>query len=1083
MNIRKGILTAALATTGVLLLAAPATAATPAPGWTIHSFAAPTSFSANDSAECLSTGSRCDAYQVTATNAGSQPTDGSTVTLTDTLPSDLTVQVIAFFLREPGKNDIGLPAADCNTVSVQCHFSSALPPDASLEMIIAATVEPGAESPLTNQAIVSGGGAPLRETSVQNPLDSPPPFGLSAFGSPFAGLDGALDTQAGAHPYELTTRIDLNNEFRISPLASFEDTSVHDVRDVVVDLPLGLAGSALSASTCTLAQLSAEDPSSPAHCPPDSQVGHIFTQPQFVTSVNGPIYNLVPERGVAAEFGYTDVTKGSHVLYASLAPTPAGYVLRTTSTEIPQIPLTDIVTSFYGDPAARDAAREQEAEDVPTFANSADCSGEALLTQIHADSWQAPGARNPDGSPNFTDPNWASATSESPAVTGCNQLHFKPTIEAKPETNLADSPTGLDVTLKVPQTEGVETLATPPLKKAVVTLPEGMTVNPSSANGLQGCSLADLGMSASGVPNAAPPHCPDASKIGSVELETPALEGVLEGEIYVAKQTENPFGTLLAIYIVINDPTTGVVVKLPGEVRADPETGQLTTVVDQSPQFPFSELRTHFFGGTKAALRTPALCGTYKVTSSLTPWSAPESGPPATPSSPFKITQAASGEQCPETAAEEPHSPSFQAGTLTPTAGLFSPFVLHLRREDGSQELKGLNVTLPEGLIGKLAGIAECSEAQLAQARAREREGGGTEELANPSCPQSSEVGTVTVGAGAGLTPYYTTGKAYLAGPYKGAPLSLAIITPAVAGPYDLGDVLVRTALQVNPETAQITAKSDPLPTILDGIPLDLRSIALDMSRNQFTLNPTSCERKEVKGEALSVLNQVAPLSNPFQVGECAKLGFKPKLALSVTGPTKRAGNPALRATLTYPKKGAYANIAKAAVTLPHSEFLDNAHIKTICTRVQFAEGQTPGERCPPGSVYGHARAITPLLDQPLEGPVYLRSSSHELPDLVAALNGQIQVVLDGTIDSVNGGIRNRFEVVPDALVTKFTLSMQGGKKGLLENSTSLCAKPNRATVKFTAQNGKIDNYRPVVTNSCKRKAKKGKGKHHRRAG
>ncbi len=631
----------------------------------------------------------------------------------------------------------------------------------------------------------------------------------------------------------------------------------------------------------------------------------------------------------------------------------------------------------------------------------------------------------------------------------------------------------------MPQDEGVETLATPPLRKAVVRLPQGMSVNPSSANGLQGCSLAQIGVSASGRPDGEAPQCPDASKIGEVELETPALSGVLHGEIYVAKPSENPFKTLLAIYIAIDDPTTGVIVKLPGEVRANPQTGQLETVVDNSPQFPFSELRTHFFGGQRAALRTPAVCGKYEVTSELTPWSAPESGPPATPSGSFEITQG-----CSPSASHEPNAPSFSAGTVTPAADLYSPFVLHLKREDGSQELKGLNVALPQGLIAKLAGVGECPEADIALARSREHEGGGAEELASPSCPAASEVGTVTVGAGAGLDPFYATGHAYLTGPYKGAPLGLAILTPAVAGPYDLGDVVVRAALRLNPETAQVTAISDEIPHILHGIPLDVRSIALSMSRHEFTLNPTNCEKTAIAGEALSVQNQVANLSNPFQVGGCSALGFAPKLALSVRGKARRGANPTFKAVLTMPPGG--ANIARAAVSLPHSEFLDQAHIRTICTRVQFAAAGGHGEACPAASVYGRAEAVTPLLSQPLSGPVYLRSSSHNLPDLVAALNGQIDVDLDGTVDSVHGGIRNRFEVVPDAPVSRFVLEMQGGKKGLLQNSTDICAAKQRASAEFTAQNGKVSDFKPLLRASCPkphRKPHRGHRRHQRGRG
>jgi hypothetical protein len=1077
---------------GLVLVAAGAVpaiaaAATPAQGWDIHTIALPTHFSAADNTKCLEgvSGSQhpaCDAYQITLANAGSKPTSGA-ITLTDTLPAGLKARRIDLFAGSGGSNP-NLGPEDCTLATVSCHFTGPRAPDQGLEMVVFLTVEPGAPEDLLNTAKVVGGGAPEASTEIHNQLSStPPPFGPLGLANLIAGLDGALETQAGAHPYELTTRIDLNNSLRITPIGTFGPTSIEDPRDISVDLPLGFLGTALATPTCTFAQLSSHIEGGVGGCPRDTIVGHIQTDPPNDDAASGPIYNMTPEHGVAAEFGFVDLIAGSHVLYASVVPTPAGYVLRTTGPELPQIPLTDIVTKFFGDPALRNGGAEEGDPEIPFFTNPSDCSGQPLITSVHIDSWQHPGTYNLDGSPNLNDPNWVTTTSESEHVTGCNKLAglFKPTLIATPETNRADSPTGLDVDLKVPQVQTVGTLSTPPLKKAVVTLPEGMTVNPSSANGLAGCSLAQVGISAAGEPTAAAPTCPDAAKIGSVELETPDLPGILHGQIYVARQTENPFGTLLAIYIVVNDPTTGVVIKLPGEVRADPLSGQLTTVVDQSPQFPFSELRTHFFGGQKAALRTPAVCGKYTVTSNLTPWSAPESGPPATPSSPFKITQAPGEGECPESAAAEPHKPSFSAGTLTPTAGLYSPFVLHLRREDGSQELKGLNVTLPEGLIGKLAGLQECSDAQLAAARSREHEGGGVEEQASPSCPASSEVGTVTVGAGAGLTPYYAQGKAYLAGPYKGAPLSLAIITPAVAGPYDLGAVLVRVALKVNPETAQISAVSDPLPTILDGIPLDLRSIALNMSRNQFTLNPTSCEKKSITGEALSVLGQVAPLSNPFQVGGCKALGFKPKLSLSLKGGTKRHTFPALKAVLTYPKKGAYANIAKAQVTLPHSSFLEQGHIKTVCTRPQLAS-----QTCPAASIYGKATAITPLLDKPVSGPVYLGVGfGHELPDLVAELDGQIRVLLDGKVDTgKEDGLRNTFSVVPDAPVTKFTLEMFGGKKSLIVNSENLCSPHAKvkAVADFTAQNGKVYDTTPTVANSCKGKHKRhGKGhKHHK---
>jgi hypothetical protein len=345
-------------------------------------------------------------------------------------------------------------------------------------------------------------------------------------------------------------------------------------------------------------------------------------------------------------------------------------------------------------------------------------------------------------------------------------------------------------------------------------------------------------------------------------------------------------------------------------------------------------------------------------------------------------------------------------------------------------------------------------------------------------------VGTADVAAGSGITPIHVGAHAYLAGPYKGAPLSVVVITPAVAGPFDLGVVTTRVALNVDPETAKIHAVSDPLPQILDGIPLDVRSISLELGRPSFTLNPTSCDPSSVLGSATSALGGSAALSSPFQVGGCNTLPFKPNLAISIKGATKRGGHPALKAVAT--AKPGEANIGRVSVALPPTEFLDQGNIKTICTKVQFAANQ-----CPAASIYGKATAITPLLDSPLSGPVYLRSSTHKLPDLVVALKGPasqpIEVVLAGKIDTFHKGLRNTFEAVPDAPVSKFVLEMQGGpKKGLIENSANICKADNKATVLMDGQNGKVHDTEPVLKTSCGEKGRKGgkksgaKGKKHR---
>jgi hypothetical protein len=455
----------------------------------------------------------------------------------------------------------------------------------------------------------------------------------------------------------------------------------------------------------------------------------------------------------------------------------------------------------------------------------------------------------------------------------------------------------------------------------------------------------------------------------------------------------------------------------------------------------------------------------------MTPWSSPE-GADAHPGDSFAISASPAGGACPTSASQLPSSPSVEGGTLAPKAGVYSPFVLHVARADGTQELTKIETTLPEGLLAKLAGVTDCPEAAIAQAESRSRIGEGRTEQEHPSCPASSEVGTVRIGAGAGPAPYYVTGHAYLAGPYRGAPLSLVIVTPAVAGPYDLGDVVVRTALNVDPLTAQVHAVSDEFPHILQGIPLDVRSIDLELARNQFTLNPTGCQKKSITGQVGALEGGSSALQLPFQVGECKALSFKPKLQLILKGSTKHAGHPALKAVLTYPKGGAYSNVARAQVNLPHSEFIDQGNLNKTCTRPVLLAGA-----CPPSTVYGTARAWTPLLESPLEGPVFLVGGfGFKLPALVAELNGRIRVLLVGKVDSgKNKGIRNTFEAVPDAPVEKFVLELKGGPKySLLENSENLCAKPQKAIADFTAQNGLVDNSKVPLQVRCP----KGGGKH-----
>jgi hypothetical protein len=1087
---RNRAFAALIATAAVVLAlcAGTASAAVPAPGWTLDNIPIPTNFSAADNAQCLGSFHlpdyrtfKCDTYQVTVTNAGSQSADGSPITLTDALPPGLTVQRIAFLWHGSGAVAAGLEGAVAvdlatsgfcsatpapSSTPVSCRLDTAgngwppVAPDDTLTMLVFVTVDaPGASGPLTNSATVTGGGAPDATAVSDHQISSAAPaFGLVGFASHIAGLDGRPDTQAAAHPYQFSTRIDLASEFRTPPddneRFQVGVTSVEDLKDAVVDLPLGFLGSALATPTCTLVQLSGA-----GSCPAASRVGHLRTEPVGAPDgVDGPIFNLVPEHGVAAEFGFIDVLKTSHVLYARVVPSPDGYVLRTTAPDIPQVTLTAINATFYGNPVARNATGQTP---VAMFTNPSSCDGRPLRTTVYVDSWQHPARFKADGTPDLSDANWASASSTSPPVTRCDKLRFSSSLSAQPQTTVADSPSGLDVAVKVPQSSDPATLATPPLKKAVVTLPAGFTVNPSSADGLGACSPAQIDLG-----SASSPRCPDSSKVGSVELESPLLPGTLKGSIYLATQTDNPFHSLLAGYIVVDDPTTGIVVKIPGNLTPDPITGQITGVFDNNPQFPFSELRLHFKGGSRGVLATPGSCGVFTTNAAFSPWSAPDSGPDSTPSDPFSITSGCvSG-----------FSPKFTAGTTNPQAGVYSPFVLSFSRTDTDENLQGLSVTLPPGLVGKLAGVQQCSEAQLASIS--DQLGTGAAQAAGPSCPAASQVGTVTAGAGVGSSPFFIGGKAYLTGPYKGAPYGLAVVVPALAGPFDLGNVVVRQRLEIDPIDAHVTAISDPLPTILDGIPLRVRRVDVNLDRPSFTLNPTSCAAKQIQAQLVSTAGTLADLSAPFSVGGCGDLAYAPKLAISLTGKgqTTDDKHPGVHAVLTQPT--GQANNKKVTVSLPLSLALDPDNAQSLC---EFTDGSKADPTCPKGSIVGTATAKTPILDQPLTGPVYFVKNIRKdpksgrdirtLPKLVIPLTGPngLRLTVTGTSNVVDNHLVSTFDNLPDAPVSDFTLDIDGGKHGILVVSgTDICKSTQTATRQADGQNGKTaDASLTLSTPAC----------------
>lgn len=1074
---------AALMVVGFLFSAS--ASAAPAPAWRITSIATPTNFTPGNE-------SGLDLYELHVKNEGGGYTDGSPLTLIDHLPAGVTVEELDLPLRANGSQS-NEATTFCNTTetgelqTVTCTIPSELPeshparlgPGEELRFLIHVKVASAAAGNLRNVAEIEGGGAVPAQFAGDNPAQAAaPPPGFEYFSAKLHEDNGQLLSQAGGHPYQYTTDFAINSE-AAPPWSNAQYIPAGgDVKDIEVKLPPGFIGNPTVVPRCpqqdfaTFTQISGPRRGfwTGTHCPASSVVGFIaLQQAEGRGGIIGlPIYNLDPPKGMPAQFAFQVFSTTYYI--DTRVRTGGDYGITAIFRNVTEVKrINASAVTFWGYPAdsSHDAIRgdclnqtetlpfdavgicPSGVQEVKPFFRLPTSCAEPMDTELSFDRWNEQG-------------DFVSESSIAPAPTGCSQVSFEPTLQARPTTNLADSPSGLHALLHIPQDEG-EGPGEADLRKAEVALPKGISVNPSSANGLGSCSPAQIDLHGSG-----PAQCPNSAKIGTAEVRTPLLDHPLQGSIYVATPHDNPFDSLLAIYLAIDDPQSGVVVKLAGRVDADPTTGRLTTTFSDTPQLPFEDFELDFFGGAAAALKTPSTCGTYSTKSTLTPWSAPESGPPTTSTDTYAIERAPGGGSCPGSEAELPNAPSFNAGTVAPIARAFSPFVINLRREDGSQEFGSLTVSPPPGLLGKLAGVAYCPEAALAAAAAKS----GNEEKASPSCPPTSEVGTVDVAAGAGPAPYHTQGAAYLTGPYKGAPLGLAIVTPATAGPYDLGTVVVRTALYVDPETTRITAVSDPIPHILQGIPLDVRTIAVRLDRPDFTLNPTNCNPSAVTGQESSLLGGNAALQSPFQVGECGTLGFKPQLLLRLKGGTERQDFPALTATLQMPEGG--ANIAHASVALPHSEFLAQQHIRTICTRVQFA-----AEHCPSGSVYGQATASSPLLDQPLSGPVYLRSSSHELPDLVADLDGQIHVALVGQIDSVHGGIRTTFTSVPDAPVSKFVLQMQGGKKGLLVNSKNICAGSNRAVVQIDAQSGKFADSKPALQVKCRKHAKKGKHQRH----
>jgi hypothetical protein len=1062
-----------------LLLAGASSALASRPGWGLEALSEPTVFDQADNASGI------DQYVITLTNRGAAPTDGSPVTIVDHLPPGFTVNPAgAFGLGVFG--DAAYASTEevtCGTsLPVTCTYAGVLRPESFVTIFIGVTVPSNSPSSVTNTVSVSGGGALATSISGQARVGSGlPSFGLQRFDAWATSEDGLPVTQAGSHPYAVSTSFNLNTVHG----EGFEWISAGgDAKDVRVDLPPGIVGDPNAVPQCTQQQFHTRTDKEPdeVECPDDSAVGVVRLLFEGEGGTYYPVYNLVPSPGVAASFGFSVL--GVPVVLNASVRTGGDYGVQIDVPNITQyLPLTGNFFTFWGVPGdpSHDALRGHCANEArsagcpsglpfplkPFLTLPTSCLGPQTTT-ASVDPWESPGS-------------WSSLQSVSHdnngnplGLDGCGRVDFTPQISVAPDGTAASTPSGLTVDVHVPQERLLvaTSLAESNVKDTIVTLPVGVALNPAAADGLQSCSTDQVGFQGQEAGSGtllfsnAEVTCPDASKVGTVEIETPLLPNKLVGAAYLATQDENPFGSLVALYLIAKDPVSGVLVKLAGQVSPDPVTGQLVSIFENTPQLPFSDLRLNFFGTARAPLSTPALCGTYTTSASIAPWSS--SDEPATPTSSFQINSGPSGTGCSETL---PFAPSLTTGSTNLQAGAFTPFTLTMSREDGNQNLKAIQLRMPPGLVGTLSSVKLCGEPQADQG----------------ACGPESLIGHTIVSVGLGGDPYSVTGgQVFITGPYEGAPYGLSIVNPANAGPFHLGNVIVRARVEVDPHTAALTITTDDsgpyaIPRILDGIPLQIKHINVSIDREKFTFNPTNCDKQQITGSLSSDEGSSSALAVPFQVTNCATLAFKPKLAATSTGKTSRANGASLHVKLTYPAGPYDANIAKVKVDLPKQLPSRLTTLQKACLAATFEANPAS---CPAASIVGHAKATTPVLPVPLEGPAYFVShAGEEFPSLIIVLQGYGTTVdLVGTTFISKAGVTSStFKSVPDVPVGTFELTLPQGKYSALAANKNLCASKLAMPTAFVGQNGaEIHLSTPIAVTGCpKHKKPKRKSRKH----
>jgi hypothetical protein len=1015
---------------------------------------------------------------LTASNLGDANANGEAtpIVIADRLPAGLRAVAISGKAPDPFGASAGVPA-ECALGSLSCSFAGVVVPYDQIEVLVSVVVE-GAKSGEVNEVSATGGEA--LSASVRRPIkvsSVPTPFGVEDYELTPEEEGGGPDTQAGSHPFQLTTTLTLNQELRFNQKLGEQPQPVALAKDLHFKLPPGLIGNPTPFPRCTLGQFLTLIRTVVNECSPQTVVGVAMItvrEPQGLLGDGAgtftvPLFNVEPSVGEPARFGF--YLPGTPVFLDTAVRTGGDYGVTVNVNNISQTaaflrnevifwgvpgdPRHDNARGFGCQETARKAREPlpcsalEEFHPAPLLALPTSCTG-PLQTMVEADSWANPGG-------------FGSFPSEPmQALDGCNRLPFNPSISVAPDGQAGSTPTGLTVGVHVPQDVSLNGsgFSEADVKDTTVALPSGVTLNPSAADGLQACTEEQIALSVDALPS-----CPEAAKVGTLEIKSPLLPNALTGEAYLAAQNANPFGSLVAMYLVAQDPVSGVLVKLAGEVVPDPVTGQLVSTFKNTPQLPFEDLKLHFFGGDRAPLSTPGLCGSYTTTASIAPWSGNE---PVDSNSTFDVVTGPNGSPC---SSPLPFAPSLTAGTTSIQAGGFSPFTMTMSRPDGSQNLQAIKLKMPPGLLGTLATVKLCKEADA---------NAGT-------CGPESLIGHTTVSVGVGGDPYSVTGgQVFITEGYKGAPYGLSIVNPAKAGPFDLGKVIVRAKIEVAPISAVLTITTDTtgpykIPTILDGIPLQIQHVNVTVDRPGFTFNPTNCSPLAITGSLTSDQGATRALSVPFQITNCAVLAFKPKLTAKTAGKTSRSKGASLSVKLTYPAGPFDANIAKVKVDLPKQLPSRLTTLQKACPAATF-EANPAG--CPTASIVGHATATTPVMPVPLTGPAYFVSHGGEqFPDLIIVLQGYGATVhlVGSTFISKAGITSSTFKSVPDVPVGTFELTLPQGKDSALAANKNLCTTTKLTMpTQFIAQNGAVvKTSTPIVPTGCAKKAHKA-GKRHK---